>query len=349
MVINKLLTKVNYRNTNNLNRIKYIVIHYVGATGGAEDNCHYFHSVNRGASAHYFVGHEGEIWQCVEDADVAWHCGDDKYWHATCRNDNSIGIEMCCKKNASGVWYFEDVTVASTIELTKELMKKYNIPVENVIRHYDVTGKVCPAPYVNNNTKHTWDAFKKSISGTSTTIVKPAETVAKKSIDEIAKEVINGKWGNGSVRETKLAAAGYNYDEVQDAVNAILLGKKPTTSTSTKPATSTTTSAKPTTSTTTKKTVEQVANEVIQGKWGNGDAREAKLVAAGYNYNEVQDAVNAILLGKKPATSNKKTIEQIAKEVINGKWGNGSVRREKLESAGYNYSEVQDKVNELLR
>lgn len=346
MVINKLLTKVNYRNTNNLNRIKYIVIHYVGATGGAEDNCHYFHSVNRGASAHYFVGHEGEIWQCVDDADVAWHCGDDTYWHDTCRNDNSIGIEMCCRKNASGVWYFEDVTVASTIELTKELMKKYNVPAENVIRHYDVTGKVCPAPYVNNNTKHTWDAFKKGITGAYTPVVKPAEPANKKSVTEIAKEVINGKWGNGSVRETKLTAAGYNYDEVQDAVNDILLGKKPSTNT--------TTTTKPTTPAPTpaKKTVEQIAREVINGKWGNGDAREAKLVAAGYNYDEVQDMVNCILLGKKPATSTtapaKKTVDQIAREVIQGKWGNGAARREKLEAAGYNYSDVQDRVNELL-
>ena len=340
MVINKLLTKINYRNTNDLNRIKYIVIHYVGATGGAEDNCHYFHSVNRGASAHYFVGHEGEIWQCVDDADVAWHCGDDKYWHDTCRNDNSIGIEMCCRKNSSGVWYFEDVTVASTIELTKELMKKYKIPAENVIRHYDVTGKVCPAPYVKNNTKHTWDAFKKGITGASTPVAKPVEpAVTKKSVDEVANEVIQGKWGNGSVRETRLTAAGYNYDEVQNAVNDILLGKKPTTST--KPTAPAPAPAK--------KTVEQIAREVINGKWGNGDAREAKLVAAGYDYDEVQDAVNDILLGKKPAaTPAKKTVDQIAREVIQGKWGNGATRREKLEAAGYNYSDVQDRVNELL-
>lgn len=178
MEINKLLTKTNYRNVNDLSRIKYIVIHYVGATGGAEDNCHYFYSEYRGASAHYFVGHKGEIWQCVDDADVAWHCGDDKYWHDTCRNDNSIGIEMCCRKNSSGKWYFEDITVESTIELTKELMKKYNVPAENVIRHYDVTGKVCPAPYVKNDTKHTWDAFKKSVSNTATQVQseKPAVT-----------------------------------------------------------------------------------------------------------------------------------------------------------------------------
>ena len=327
MVINKLLTKINYRNTNDLNRIKYIVIHYVGATGGAEDNCHYFHSVNRGASAHYFVGHEGEIWQCVDDADVAWHCGDDKYWHDTCRNDNSIGIEMCCRKNASGVWYFEDVTVASTIELTKELMKKYKIPAENVIRHYDVTGKVCPAPYVKNNTKHTWDAFKKSISNIATVQPQKPVTIAgyyrvRKSWNDAPSQIGAFKDLNNAKNACdKAGKAYYVFDDNGNVVYPV----------------------------DTKKSVIEIAKEVIDGKWGNGAVRETKLVAAGYNYDEVQDAVNDILLGKKPTSApSKKTVDQIAREVIQGKWGNGSARREKLEAAGYNYSEVQDKVNELL-
>lgn len=167
MNINKLLTTVNYENTNNASRVKYIVIHYVGATGGAKDNCLYFQNTYRAASAHYFVGHNGEIWQCVDDADVAWHCGTNgTYKHASCRNANSIGIEMCCRQGADGKWYFEDATVSSTIELTKMLMKKYNVPASNVIRHYDVTGKTCPEPYVTNRTKHTWSAFKNKLTST---------------------------------------------------------------------------------------------------------------------------------------------------------------------------------------
>jgi N-acetylmuramoyl-L-alanine amidase CwlA len=156
MVINKLLTKVNFTKGVNKNN-KYIVIHYVGAEGGAKDNCRYFEKVNRGASANYFVGHLGEIWQCVEDKDIAWHCGAVNYKHSYCRNSNSIGIEMCCRKQ-NGKWYFEDATITSTIGLVKELMKKYGIPVENVIRHYDVTGKNCPAPYVEDGSA--WNNFK---------------------------------------------------------------------------------------------------------------------------------------------------------------------------------------------
>lgn len=164
MNINKLLTSVNYRKGNNKHN-SYIVIHYVGATGGAEDNCKYFKSEYRGASAHYFVGHKGEVWQCVKDEDVSWHCGATKYKHSTCRNDNSIGIEMCCrKKESNNTWYFEEATVNSTVELVKELMNKYNIPASNVIRHYDVTGKVCPEPYVRSSAD--WNSFKARLGAT---------------------------------------------------------------------------------------------------------------------------------------------------------------------------------------
>lgn len=165
MEINKLLTTTNYTKGNGKQN-KYIVIHYVGATGGAEANCRYFQKTYRGASAHYFVGHKGEVWQCVEDKDVAWHCGANKYKHPYCRNSNSIGIELCCRKNLSnGTWYFEDVTVKAATELVKELMQKYNIPVGNVIRHFDVTGKVCPEPYVRDTAA--WNTFKTSLTTSS--------------------------------------------------------------------------------------------------------------------------------------------------------------------------------------
>ena len=167
MEITKLLTKVNFRKISGSGKEnKYIVIHYVGATGSAEANCKYFQNTYRGASAHYFVGHAGEIFQCVEDGDQAWHCGGNTYKHPYCRNTNSIGIELCCKKNiTNGTWYFEEETIKAAIELTKELMAKYNIPVSNVIRHYDVTGKMCPEPYVRD--KAAWNTFKANLTTTT--------------------------------------------------------------------------------------------------------------------------------------------------------------------------------------
>jgi N-acetyl-anhydromuramyl-L-alanine amidase AmpD len=180
MNINKLITKTNYQQGNGKQN-KYIVIHYVGATGGAQDNCKYFLSNYRGASAHYFIGHVGEIWQCVEDKDIAWHCGSNTYKHPYCRNSNSIGIEMCCRQKANGTWYFEDATVKATIELVKKLMKKYSIPAENVIRHYDVTGKICPEPYVRDVAA--WNEFKKKIVEVNKQLDNTPDAYAKDAIE----------------------------------------------------------------------------------------------------------------------------------------------------------------------
>lgn len=94
-----------------------------------------------------------------------------------------------------------------------------------------------------------------------------------------------------------------------------------------------------------KKTVDELAAEVIAGKWGNGSDRKARLTAAGYDYAAVQSAVNAKLSG----TPAKKSNEEIAKEVIAGKWGNGAERRQRLEAAGYSYSAVQTIVNRMLK
>ncbi len=171
--IEKLLTPYNFTSRGDTGRIKYIVIHYVGATGGARENCEYFAGRYAGASAHYFVGFDGEIWQSVEDGDIAWHCGAKSYKHPECRNSNSIGIELCVRNRGSRAadsrdWYFESATVRSAIGLTEYLMQKYGIDADHVIRHYDVTGKTCPNPYVYNNTEHTWEAFKNSIAGVKT-------------------------------------------------------------------------------------------------------------------------------------------------------------------------------------
>lgn len=167
MQINKLLTKVNFKKVTGKQN-KYLVIHYVGATGSAEANCKYFQNEYRGASAHYFVGHAGEVWQCVEDDCESWHCGATRYKHPYCRNSNSIGIELCCKKKLDGTWYFTEETVKAATELVKELMTKHNIPVGNVIRHFDVTGKMCPEPFVRDTSA--WNTFKANIATTPTPV-----------------------------------------------------------------------------------------------------------------------------------------------------------------------------------
>ena len=95
-------------------------------------------------------------------------------------------------------------------------------------------------------------------------------------------------------------------------------------------------------STSDKKSVDELAEEVIDGKWGDGKNRKTRLEKAGYDYEAVQARVNEIL--SKP----KKSITEVAKDVVNGKYGNGDARKKKLEAEGYDYDTVQAKVNQLL-
>lgn len=92
-----------------------------------------------------------------------------------------------------------------------------------------------------------------------------------------------------------------------------------------------------------KPTVDELAQEVLSGKWGNGSERKRKLTEAGYDYAAVQARVNELV-----AKKNRKTVDELAREVIQGKWGNGKERKDRLTSAGYDYAAVQKRVNELL-
>ena len=323
MEIKENITTRNYTRGNNRS-IKYIVVHYVGAVSTAKNNSDYFKSIYRGASAHYFVD-DNDIYRVVRDEDIAWHCGTTGKYYSNCRNSNSIGIEMCCYNN-NGTLDISENIVNRTIELVKELMAKYKIPAENVIRHYDVTHKCCPAPFVNNPSR--WNDFKNRLGGTVSNT--PSSNNGNKSNEEIANEVTAGKWGNGDARKTALQNAGYNYSEIQAIVNQKLTGKISNTTTSNK------------------KSIDTIVAEVIAGKWGNGEDRKTRLQNAGYNYNEVQAAVNNKLSGKS-TSSNKKSNQTIANEVIKGLWGNGTDRKNRLTAAGYDYNAIQKIVNQKLR
>lgn len=158
-----------YANTTNYQKgrggrtIQYIVLHYTANNGDtARGNCNYFQGANRKASAHYFVD-EDAVWQSVRDQDTAWHCGGGiqgaggHAYFGKCTNSNSIGIEMCSDK-LDGEYIITSQTAENAAELTRVLMKKYNVPEARVIRHYDVTGKDCPRPWVRDNAA--WLRFK---------------------------------------------------------------------------------------------------------------------------------------------------------------------------------------------
>jgi ribulose kinase len=90
------------------------------------------------------------------------------------------------------------------------------------------------------------------------------------------------------------------------------------------------------------KNVSEIAQEVISGKWGNGEERRKRLTDAGYSYADVQNEVNRLVAAP------RKSDEEIAREVIAGKWGNGEERKQRLAAAGYNYSRIQSIVNKLV-
>lgn len=150
-IIQKLLTINPYsRPGTKLKSVKKILIHWVGNAGSsAIGNRNYFESLkNKGiyASAHFINGLDGEIIQCIPENEIAHHAGN---WDMNC---NSIGIENC---HPDWGGKFNDKTYNSLIELLVYLCKKYNLTQNDIMRHYDVTGKVCPKYYVENQ-----DAFE---------------------------------------------------------------------------------------------------------------------------------------------------------------------------------------------
>lgn len=142
--------------------IEFLVLHYTaGRNDSAAAGLKYFESP-RGASAHYFVDRNGWL-QSVSDEDTAWSVGTAGVYtqkHPRCRNGNSISIEMCCRYDAGRYW-LEDAVVANAALLTRRLMRKYGIPIENVLRHYDVVSKRCPAMWVDD--ENAWFAFKRQV------------------------------------------------------------------------------------------------------------------------------------------------------------------------------------------
>lgn len=148
------------RNNYGFNRstscIDYIVIHYTANNGDtATNNGNYFKNNFIGASAHFFVD-SNRVVNSVPVNYEAWHCGYDpggRYYHPSCRNWNSIGIELC-DDNPSGGIYPSAKTIANAVALAKELMKKYNVPASHVVRHYDVTHKLCPAYWSGSEKKN---------------------------------------------------------------------------------------------------------------------------------------------------------------------------------------------------
>jgi N-acetylmuramoyl-L-alanine amidase len=159
----------NYGGSRNASQIRYLVYHYTGNDGDrAANNAKYFQNNIVKASAHYFVD-DTTVWRSVPDLKVAWSVGGSKYANAhktgggtmygVITNTNSLSIEMC-DTIRNGVYQASEATLANAAALGRALMEKYDIPIENVYRHFDVTGKHCPSYLVN---AQKWAEFKKRL------------------------------------------------------------------------------------------------------------------------------------------------------------------------------------------
>ena len=155
--INEKLVKYNFSKRTE-GKIKYIVIHDTGnKRSGADAEAHFnfFNGGDRQSSAHYFVD-DKQILRVIKDVDRSWAVGDgrDKY---DITNENSLNIEMCI--NSDGDF---NKTYLHTLKLVKHLMKEYNIPLKNVVRHYDASRKICPNIWKENNWAK-WEKFKQDL------------------------------------------------------------------------------------------------------------------------------------------------------------------------------------------
>lgn len=141
-----------------LKRVDGVVIHYVGNPGTtAQANRNYFESLSSGeagtyASSHFVIGLEGEVIQCIPLSEIAYASNG--------RNGDTVAIEVC---HPDETGQFLPVTYDRCVELTAWLCREFRLdPETDVIRHYDVTGKLCPLYYVEN--PEAWDAFRADVA-----------------------------------------------------------------------------------------------------------------------------------------------------------------------------------------
>ena len=241
-----------------------------------------FKPTARQASSNYGIGVDGRVGMYVDEGNRSW-CSS-----SNANDQRAVTIE--CASDKTAPYAMKDVVYNKLIELCVDICNrngktkllwlgdkdkslnyepKSNEMVITVHRWFSNTA--CPGDWLYSRLGDLAEKVTAQLGG-STPVSTP--DLPKKSIDEIAKEVINGKWGNGEDRKNRLEKAGYNYSEVQSTVNNKLSGNGTTPS---------------------KKSIEEIAKEVIQGKWGNGQERKNRLAQAGYDYSEVQSKVNELL------------------------------------------------------
>ena len=258
------------------NKIKKITIHHMAGNLSVETCGRVFNSKNRQASSNYGIGSDGRVGMYVEEKNRAWTSSSPS-------NDNqAITIEVANDGGANTNWHVSDKALAKLIDLCVDICKRNGIASlnytgdanGNLTRHNMFANTTCPGPYLQSKFPYIASEVNKRLNGSSASV--PSNDISSKSVDELAKEVIAGKYGNGDARKSAL---GSRYGEVQARVNEILNVNKPTPTPVPQPTES-------------NDDLLTLVKKTIRGDFGNGDARKKAL---GSRYDEVQKQVNANL------------------------------------------------------
>lgn len=258
------------------NKIKKITIHHMAGNLSVETCGRVFNGKNRQASSNYGIGSDGRVGMYVEEKNRAWTSSSPS-------NDNqATTIEVANDGGANTNWHVSDKAIAKLIDLCVDICKRNGIASlnytgdanGNLTRHNMFANTTCPGPYLQSKFPYIASEVNKRLNGSSASV--PSNDISSKSVDELAKEVIAGKYGNGDARKSAL---GSRYGEVQARVNEILNGNKPTPTPAPQPTES-------------NDDLLTLVKKTIRGDFGNGDARKKAL---GSRYDEVQKQVNANL------------------------------------------------------
>ena len=332
-------------------KVEFIGIHHNAGNLSIQQTYNVWQS--RQASAHYQVDINGRIGQLVWDRDTAWALGNFD------ANQRSINIEHANNTGAAGGWTVSEATLDNGAHLVAALCKLFKLgrPVwgQNVRPHSQISPTACPGALAGAQrdkymarAQYWYDQMTGSkpapapqpapqpspTTGYLVKVTTPVLNIRKGAGTNFATA---GSVKKGEVYTIVAESAGQGaskWGKLKSGAGWISLDYVQKTSAGSAP------------SAPAKKDNTTLAREVLAGKWGNGNDRKNRLQAAGYDYNAVQAEVNRLAGGgSAPA---RKSVDTLAREVLAGKWGNGNDRKNRLQAAGYDYSAVQNRVNQLL-
>ena len=305
--------------------ITKIAIHHTAGAISAATIGQIFRPTSRQASCNYGIGNDNKIVLCVDEANRSW-CTSSSW----CDN-RAVTIEVANSANG-GNWPVSDRTLATLIDLVTDICRRngirnctYTGGKDGVLQKHEWYANTnCPGPYLGSKFSYIASEVNKRLSGNSSS----SGGTSTSSLYRVRKSWSDSKSQKGAFRDfdnaKKCANANVGYKVFDASGNEVYPNKSISS-----------------------KSIDTIAREVISGNWGNGSDRVNRLRAAGYDYDAVQSRVNEILSGTNSKPSGK-SIDEVAREVIRGDWGNGQDRVNRLRAAGYDYNAVQKRVNEIL-